>query len=77
MRRKKTLEETNKELIVRKSTLEETNKKLIVRKKTCKPFFFVVVVVIKVYITFEKDHLQMQQPNVMNVKVDFGYNRTL
>jgi hypothetical protein len=48
-----------------------------VRKKTCKPFFFVVVVVIKVYITFEKDHLQMQQPNVMNVKVDFGYNRTL
>jgi hypothetical protein len=64
VRRKKTLEETNKELIVRKSTLEETNKKLIVRKKTCKPFFFVVVVVvIKVYITFEKDHLQMQQPN--------------
>jgi hypothetical protein len=76
VRRKKTLEETNKELIVRKSTLEETKKKLIVRKKTCKPFFFVVVV-IKVYITFEKDHLQMQQPNVMNVKVDFGYNRTL
>jgi hypothetical protein len=67
VRRKKTLEETNKELIVRKSTLEETNKKLIVRKKTCKPFFFVVVV-IKVYITFEKDHLQMQQPNAMNVK---------
>ncbi len=64
-------------LIARKKTLEETKKKLIVRKKTCKPFFFVVVVVIKVYITFEKDHLQMQQPNVMNVKVDFGYNRTL
>jgi hypothetical protein len=48
--------------------LEETNKKLIVRKKTCKLFFVVVVVVIKVYITFEKDHLQMQQPNAMNVK---------
>jgi hypothetical protein len=39
-----------------------------VRKKTCKPFVVVVVVGIKVYITFEKDHLQMQQPNAMNVK---------
>ncbi len=37
-------------------------------KRLVNHFVVVVVVVIKVYISFEKDHLQMQQSNAMNVK---------